>query len=189
MTTRPLNLHLADLRPGYPLYLRKILVGFLSLSIKCHVNTLNRRWLPCPLNINYDYFSPLTLCAMWANWIQLILSHLNWGPILILSSNLRIYFCSGPFFSVVTTKYFHILITSPTRPVRPTSLIFHDLVILVIFCEEYKLWSSSLWDFVQPPGSTYCLERPAPNTLSLCHFHRAETNIQVLKQEARILKL
>jgi hypothetical protein len=54
--------------------------------------------------------------------------------ILILFSNLRIGLTSG----------LCALVVSPTRATCPVHLVLPYLVILIIFVEEYNLWSSSL---------------------------------------------
>jgi hypothetical protein len=65
----------------------------------------------------------------------------------------------------------------PRLPLRATclvDLILLHLIILIILRKWYKLWSSSLWSFLQPPvtsslfGPNILLSTLFSNTLSLC---------------------
>ena len=72
---------------------------------------------------------------------------------IILCSVLRFYKWSLSFrFS---HQFLYAPLLSPICSTCPASLIFLELINW-IFCEEFKRWSSVLWDFVQPPG-TACL--------------------------------
>jgi hypothetical protein len=44
--------------------------------------------------------------------------------------------------------------STPIRATRPAHLVLLDLIILCTLQEEYKLWSSSLCSFLQPPVSS-----------------------------------
>jgi hypothetical protein len=79
-----------------------------------------------------------------------MLSHLHRSFILILPSNLRIYFSSGTFFSVFTPKYFYALITFPTRPIYPPYLFFPYLVIHVGISEKYRFYYIILFSRLGP---------------------------------------
>jgi hypothetical protein len=80
------------------------------------------------------------------------------------------FFCQFPN----PTNIIYTFLVSPFRATCLAHLILLDLIILIMFGEEYKLWSSSLWSFLQPPvtlsllRTNNLLSTLFSNTLSLC---------------------
>jgi hypothetical protein len=80
----------------------------------------------------------------WARSIRSIpLHHISLRSTLILSTHLRLVHPSGVFPSGIPLL--------PIRVTCPAYLILLQLIILIIIGEEFKLWSSSLCSFLQPP--------------------------------------
>jgi hypothetical protein len=87
----------------------------------------------------------------WAKCIQSTTSHTIYlRSILMLSYHLRLGLRSGFFPSWLPAKIFYAFLISPIRGTCPAHHSLLDLIMLIIFGEAHKLFSSSLYSLLQP---------------------------------------
>jgi hypothetical protein len=92
---------------------------------------------------------------------------------LILSIHLHIGLPSGLLPSDIPINILYAFLLYPLRATRPAHRTFRDFIVLIIFGETYKLWSSSLCNFLKLPvtsslfGQNILLSTLFSNALSL----------------------
>jgi hypothetical protein len=112
---------------------------------------------------------------------------------LIPSSHLRLGLPSRPLPSGFPIKSLHKFLPSPMRATFPAHLILLHLIHLLISDDEYKLWRSSLCNFLHSPRTSsplaqnVLLSTLVPNTLSLCFSLNVRNQVsQPYRTNARI---
>ena len=103
------------------------------------------------------------LSLSWASPIQSIYPHTtSYRSTLILSTHLHLGLPSCLLPSGFPTKTLYTPLSSPTRATCPAHLIRQDFITRSILGEEYKSFSSSLWNLLHSPVTSSLLD---PNIL------------------------
>jgi len=98
------------------------------------------------------------LSLSWASSIQSTHPHpTSRRSVLILSSHLRLGLPSGLLSSGLLTKTLYTPLPSPIRATCPAYLILLDFITRIILSEEYRLFNSSLCNFLHSPVTSSLL--------------------------------
>jgi hypothetical protein len=113
-------------------------------------------WNP---NIHYRLHKTRHWTLSRAGWIRSTSSHpVPVRSVIILSYHLCLGLLSGLLPPGFSTKILCEFFISSMRAACRTHLILLALVTIIIFVNEYKLWSSSLCSLLQPPATSSLLD-------------------------------
>jgi hypothetical protein len=120
----------------------------------------------------------------WARCIHSTSSHpISQRSIPLLASYICLGLLSGLFPSGFLTKILYTFLISPMHTTCLAQLILLDLIIVTIFGKIYKLWSSSLCSFLQPPTTSSLL---GPNVFLSTLFSNARNLCSYLSEKDHV---
>jgi hypothetical protein len=100
----------------------------------------------------------------WARWIQ---STSSLRSILTLPYHPHLGLPNDIFALRFQPNTLYAFLISLIHATCPTHLTLHDFITLKVFDEEYKLWSSSLYNFLHPPITFLLLKSNILNILRM----------------------
>ena len=114
------------------------------------------------------------LSLYWASPIQSIYPHpTSWRSTLILSTHLCLGLPSGLLHSGFPSKTLYTPLSSPIRATCPAHLILLDFITRTILGEEYKSFSSSLYNLLHSPITSFLLgPNILLNTITKLHYNK-----------------
>jgi len=115
------------------------------------------------------------LSLSWVRPVQSIYPHpTSWRSIIILSTHLRLGLPSDLFPSYFPTKTLYTSLSLPIRVTCPAYLILLDFITRTILGEEYKSFSSSLYNLLHSPITSSFL---GPNILLNTIFSNTHSSL------------
>jgi hypothetical protein len=128
----------------------RIVVVIVKYHCRKPVGLINSMEADSPAHGTRGFITELTKALHWfISWTKLIL-YIPANYIYLRSFVILSYYVRDLSPSTFPTKILYIYIFSPILSTFPFHIILLDMIILIIFDNKYKLWSSSLFSFLQP---------------------------------------
>jgi hypothetical protein len=138
-------------------------VAYFKITLKIHCPPLTELipWFPFLLGKSTVALLLKKFPTFYGTWITALYPELDESSpylpcyiskiYLILSLDLHLYLLCGNFTSGVRTITLYAVLSYPMFATCPAPTNLLDFIILITFSKDYRLWSSSLCNFLHPP--------------------------------------